>query len=845
MPNLHISSLTLVTGTLLGLFGLSVLIWFLVRLKRQKIWLPTLRIIEEEKKQVPKLTIVPPPLLSFLMFVIAAAVLIFVSLKPTRLIEADKTPTGENYHILLDMSPSVARGQTIAAYSQRIDQMVRSIDKENSIVISTSHGTNVAFSEEMDLQGELTKLGFHRSGVKMGKWMAKHLQSRDKIDKLIIVSDADLHSWKDFNWTYLKENTDFFYYPAHADEDMQGLNFFINRAEFTSTPFSPTIDWEVEIFANQPVESDIKGSLRVVYGPKILKEIPWYMQAGNRQTQVKIDWPESNVDARLRADEPHLKWELVVEDELTMDNTYYTIANGMKQELLVVSHPIGENFLDNPNHHITTSLETLGFKVRTFDKAPDESFDYEHYPVWILFGGLDSEGTSFCPNLTGDQGLNRGGVTKIWLAPHDESANYSHLCACLTKLSGINSDFCSDVKGRDDWIAALSSFDAKQVGGNVGKVLESLAWKYVPKDKGLEILAFTIPLRPFAGTSISYLKFPLFIKNILEWQNVIKSDDLEKKDLVPRIDDITSVTETAEPTNVPMGESILATLEAKALPPLWRESGSEAADSLPAGQFKSDPMFWIQICLAVLALAGTIEAIGKIILLVTKARKKRILSGAALALLAFGFPTDGSASIYLNLVGYPKAEYTSAFIAKEVAGRTSITISDKIHFFDSVQEGALQHPWIWAYNPGAVTHEGKIKPELVSWLYRGGLLIIENARSLEELQSLTSGVPQLNGQWQVVPPDHELMRSFHLLDTLPVCENQFWWGFHYDGRLVLLAAPFSLAQAILTGQKPGTCFGNQFQESATRTFINILMVALTTDYKKDQIHLPEILKRLR
>jgi len=34
-------------------------------------------------------------------------------------------------------------------------------------------------------------------------------------------------------------------------------------------------------------------------------------------------------------------------------------------------------------------------------------------------------------------------------------------------------------------------------------------------------------------------------------------------------------------------------------------------------------------------------------------------------------------------------------------------------------------------------------------------------------------------------------------------------------------------------------------EKGYRAFINLLMVALTTDYKKDQVHLPEILKRLR
>ena len=41
------------------------------------------------------------------------------------------------------------------------------------------------------------------------------------------------------------------------------------------------------------------------------------------------------------------------------------------------------------------------------------------------------------------------------------------------------------------------------------------------------------------------------------------------------------------------------------------------------------------------------------------------------------------------------------------------------------------------------------------------------------------------------------------------------------------------------------CLRPTGREMATRIFVNLLMVALAGDYKKDQVHLPEILKRLR
>ena len=96
-----------------------------------------------------------------------------------------------------------------------------------------------------------------------------------------------------------------------------------------------------------------------------------------------------------------------------------------------------------------------------------------------------------------------------------------------------------------------------------------------------------------------------------------------------------------------------------------------------------------------------------------------------------------------------------------------------------------------------------------------------------------------------MPPDHELMRSFHLIDSLPACQGQVWRGFHYDGRLAVLAIPFSFVDTLFDKRRPSACLPAEGQERGVRTFIDLLMVALATDYKKDQSHLPEILKRLR
>ena len=89
------------------------------------------------------------------------------------------------------------------------------------------------------------------------------------------------------------------------------------------------------------------------------------------------------------------------------------------------------------------------------------------------------------------------------------------------------------------------------------------------------------------------------------------------------------------------------------------------------------------------------------------------------------------------------------------------------------------------------------------------------------------------------------MRSFYLLDALPVCNKQSWRGFTFAGRLAIVAIPHRLLVYLRDRNTAVPCLAKTGREMATRIFVNLLMVALAGDYKKDQVHLPEILKRLR
>jgi len=225
-----------------------------------------------------------------------------------------------------------------------------------------------------------------------------------------------------------------------------------------------------------------------------------------------------------------------------------------------------------------------------------------------------------------------------------------------------------------------------------------------------------------------------------------------------------------------------------------------------------------------------------------------------LLLLSLALPgAKAEARIEFNVLGSGIAQGTSfTSLSREVARRTSIELAPKPEIFSKLSAEALAGPWVWTTGTTAVANaQGVLKAEIATWVRRGGLLIIEPPWQVAQLTHLTRVLAgegsggSLAGTWQALPPDHEVMRSFYLLDALPSCNGEIWRGFSYDGRLAILAVPYGFINALQDQGVALACKNAPDQERSTRIFINLIMVALATDYKRDQIHLPEILKRLR
>ena len=272
---------------------------------------------------------------------------------------------------------------------------------------------------------------------------------------------------------------------------------------------------------------------------------------------------------------------------------------------------------------------------------------------------------------------------------------------------------------------------------------------------------------------------------------------------------------------------------------------------LTAKKDREDPLPWLRLAAMVVVLATALEGLATLGFKIWRTMSKKPEAAIALMLLAVGLGVAprALAKTGFAMVGYEDATPTLAMLAREVSHRTSIELEPKPSTFSALQPEALLEPWVWVKDVGTIAaKDGRLKVDIALWLKRGGFLVVEAPLSTAALAKLTGNLAhggEEEAGWLPLPPDHEMMRSFYLLDALPACGADIWRGFHYDGRLAILLVPYDFLSSLKDRPVPPTCATPPDHERSVRIFVNLIMVALATDYKKDQIHLPEILKRLR
>lgn len=192
----------------------------------------------------------------------------------------------------------------------------------------------------------------------------------------------------------------------------------------------------------------------------------------------------------------------------------------------------------------------------------------------------------------------------------------------------------------------------------------------------------------------------------------------------------------------------------------------------------------------------------------------------------------------------------------EVAKRTSISVNTDIPTIDAKNSALFDQPFLALSGDSDI---GALDDEVVSnlrtYLKAGGFLLIDSAEGVKDGPFMKSVERELgrvipDKKLAPIPKDHVLYKSFYLVDEPlgRVKVTPQMRGIFAEDRLMVVLCPNDLFGALARDNfgnwqysvSPG---GEKQREMAFRLGINIVMYALTINYKSDQVHVPFILER--
>ena len=190
--------------------------------------------------------------------------------------------------------------------------------------------------------------------------------------------------------------------------------------------------------------------------------------------------------------------------------------------------------------------------------------------------------------------------------------------------------------------------------------------------------------------------------------------------------------------------------------------------------------------------------------------------------------------------------------AVEASGAVGVDLeADELAFFPLLY---------WPVTPGQRALSDQARTRINEYMRNGGTILFDtrdqSAGALggtRSLQTLVEGldVPAL----APVPPDHVLTKSFYLLNDFPGRYNGGdLWIEAREGRandgvspVIIGGNDWAAAWAVNRNGQPLYAVvpgGERQREMAYRFGVNLVMYALTGNYKADQVHVPAILERL-
>ena len=205
----------------------------------------------------------------------------------------------------------------------------------------------------------------------------------------------------------------------------------------------------------------------------------------------------------------------------------------------------------------------------------------------------------------------------------------------------------------------------------------------------------------------------------------------------------------------------------------------------------------------------------------------------------------------------PRPEALRSLLA-QIARRTSVEVNREPTSLQLSDPKLFKYPFIYLGGDKAFEpfEESDLKT-LRKYLSYGGFLFIDDnstAVNSEFDRSVRRMVERMFPQMPLrnIPRDHSVFRSFYLLNTVSGRSiiKSYMEGISLKGRTVLMYSVNDQAGAWSRNKLGDWNYdviagGYRQRQLSIRLGINIILYALTLDYKKDMVHLPIILERLR
>ena len=571
-----ITTFSTITVAVLFLLLLSLLLWFVVRKKYRRVWFPLLSIFTVQQSRLPRLRLRPPPWLAFLCFLLATSTALLFALQPRHITPLAKEPRQLQLYLFIDFSASLTARTTIAQYRTFLHDVYQRLQAHGELTVGTSHGDKMQkFTDLQTFTAHLQQLDFHRAGLLMSSVMQQQLPQLRDIDRIIVVSDRDKHTWHSFHWQHLPQSLSIHHLEVPQLRQLVSVNLYPHRVLVDNAARFATHRLAVEVAASGNLTAAQNFTITVYHQQQKITQSQASIAAGQQRTLLPLQFPRSkklNAKSHLYL---HLQPE--TEDAISSDNKFHFSLDSFMPEVAVVADLYGERLLDDPLFQLQTTFAVLGFKIIRMDRVT--RYNKQH-DLWILAFGNNFTLDQHCPALAPTR--------QVWLLPQSPTVTTQVACRCYQKLRQQQIRNCTTLQ-------------------DVLKADKAIKDSHLPLYRQANLTVFTVPLYAQQHTGFDYAAIPVLTQQLLQQQQ------LSAKHLAmhwPRPADIFSHSATTKPVNVPRGESLLQVLEQAQLPPAAHIDTQGQEITLTS--YHTEALPWIQALLLLVILAALIEVVGAI-----------------------------------------------------------------------------------------------------------------------------------------------------------------------------------------------------------------------------------------